>query len=64
MGSQPLGPSPVFGHPCSYGRSQVTRLPCGITEGGWRDVQHLAQCTVGKATLRSLLTATVGHKDI
>lgn len=33
MGSHPLGPSPVSGHPCRYGGSRVTRLLCGITEG-------------------------------
>lgn len=34
MGSHLLGPAPVSGHPCSYQRSRVTRLVCGITEGG------------------------------
>lgn len=63
MGSH-LGPSPVSGHPCSWGRSRVTRLLCGVTEGGWREAQHLAQCTGGRATLRSLVTATTGHKGI
>lgn len=64
MGSHLLGPAAVSGHPCSYQRSRVTRLVCGITEGGWREAQHPAPCTGGRATPRSLLTAPVGCEGI